>query len=106
MATSVTSTHIFGTKDVASAGTRVQLDSNDYKLVSLLMIAHSDNGGRIYYGGSDVASSTQFGLEAGESVTIPAPVRGNGIAPFNLSEIYIDTSNSGDGVDFVGARAL
>ena len=99
MATSVTDTHIFGTKDVAAAGTAVVLDATEQRLLALMIIAHSDNAGRIFYGGSDVDSSTQKGLAAGESITISA-----GGKPFVLSSIFIDAANNDDGVDFVGVQ--
>lgn len=99
MATSVTVSHVFGTKDVAATGTAVQLDATDRKLQSLLIVAHSDNAGRVFYGGSDVDSSTQKGLLPGESIVI------TGNRPFLLSTIYIDAATNDDGVDFIGARA-
>ena len=99
MATSVTGVFLFGTKDVAAAGTAVVLDATDYRIRSLLIIAHSDNAGRIFYGGSDVASTTQKGLAAGESIQII------GDKEFALSTIYIDAANANDGIDFVGAKA-
>lgn len=106
MATSVTEHHIFGTKDVASAGTAVQLEETSRPVVSLLIIAHSDNTGRIFYGGSDVDSSTQKGLEGGESVTIPAPLRGASMGSFDITDYFIDAATSGDGVDFVAVRLV
>ena len=100
MATSVTSGFVFGQK-TATAGTAVQLDTTEYSLRSLLLIAHSTNTGRVFYGGSDVASSTQKGFIARESVVI----EGSRIESFQLSSIYIDVSVSGEGVDFIGERA-
>ena len=100
MATSVTDVHIFGTKDVATAGEAVALDATEYPLQALMIIAHSDNVGRVFYGGSDVASTTQKGLAAGESITISAAGK-----PFLLTSISIDAANNNDGVDFVGVRS-
>lgn len=99
MATSATARFIFGTKDVAAAGTAVVLDATERRIRSLMLIAHSDNAGRIFYGGSDVASTTQKGLAAGESVTM------TGDQAFALKTIYIDAANANDGVDFVATRA-
>ena len=100
MATSVAGQFVFGTKDVATAGTQVQLDATTSRLLrSLLIIAHSDNAGRIFYGGSDVDASTQKGLQAGESMTL------QGVEPFEIGDIWIDAATNGDGVDFVGVRA-
>ena len=98
MATSITDVHIFGTKDVAVAGEAVQLDPVDHPLLALMSIAHSDNVGRLFYGGRDVSSTTQKGLAAGESITIEA-----GGKAFLLSSISID-GTAADGVDFVGVR--
>ena len=95
MATSVTSHFVFGTKDVAAAGTQVQLDATVTRMLrSLTIIAHSDNAGRVFYGGADVDSSTQKGLQGGESFTI------TGVVPFELGEIWIDAATNADGVDF------
>lgn len=99
MATSVIATHVFGTKDVASAGTALILDATNYELSSLMIIAHNDNTGQIYYGGSDVDSSTQRGLDAGESIVL-----GMSRTPIVLNTVYIDAGTTNDGVDFVGVR--
>jgi hypothetical protein len=99
MATSETSSHVYGQKSVSSAGTAVVLDSTDRKLQSILIVAHDDNAGRVFYGASDVDSSTQKGLAPGESITITM-----GRYPILLSEFYIDAATSSDGVDFVGGR--
>lgn len=98
MANSVTDHFIFGTKDVAAAGTAVQLSATEYRLKTLTIIAHADNAGAIYYGGSDVDNATNAGLAAGESITITHP------KPFTLGSIYIDSANNDDGVDFVAVR--
>lgn len=99
MATSVIGSHIFGTKDVTSAGTAVVLDATDYYVQAVLIQAHDNNVGRIFYGGSDVASTTQRGLAAGASVSITGNKR------FKLSTFYIDAGTSDDGVDFIVTRA-
>jgi hypothetical protein len=98
MATSLTNKFIFGKKDVASAGTAVKLESSNYRVKTVTIIAHSDNAGVIHYGGSDVDSSTNAGLAAGESITI------TGAGVFDLDDIYIDAGTSNDGVDFVIVR--
>jgi len=101
MATSVTQSHLFGTKSVTTAGTRVQLDTTSRPVSAILIIAKSSNVGRIFYGGSDVASTTQTGLEPGESVTFGSIEE----EPFDIANIYIDSANNSDGVDFVATRA-
>jgi hypothetical protein len=79
------------TKNVATAGTRVQLDNIPCKEVTV--IARKGNTGSIYVGGIDV-SSILFGVEliANESFTF---------AVSNANLIYIDTSVSGEGVSYV-----
>ena len=101
MATSVTQSHLFGTKSVTTAGTRVQLETTSRPVSAVLIIAKSTNVGRIFYGGVDVASTTQTGLEPGESVEFGSAIE----APFDIANIYIDSATSGDGVDFVATRS-
>ena len=99
MATSITNQFIFGQK-TATAGTAVELDTTEFGVKSVMLIAHSTNTGRVFYGGSDVASTTQKGLLAGESIVIAT--RDN--EPFLLKSIFIDTAVTGEGVDFVAER--
>jgi len=101
MATSITNQFIFGQK-TATAGTAVELDTTEFAVQALMLIAHSSNTGRVYYGGNDVASTTQKGLLAGESIVIAT--REN--APFLLKSIFIDVDTTGEGVDFVGERGV
>ncbi len=103
MADSLTTHHLFGTKDVSSAGTAVAVHSTSRIVTSLIIVAHSDNAGRIFYGASDVASTTQKGLAPGESMALPAPSRGTSLGMFDISTIFIDAANTNDGVDFVAA---
>lgn len=90
---------LVGDEDVGTAGTEEQIDSTARRIRSLLIIAKDTNTGRIYYGGSDVASTTQLGLTAGESIIL------TGDKPFSIDEVYIDSSVNGEGVDFVAALA-
>lgn len=101
MATSEFGPFIVGQQAVGSAGTAEQLDTDNATVLlrALTIIAYSTNTGRIFYGGSDVDSSTQKGLQAGESMTFEAP------APFELGSLYIDAGTNSDGVDFIGVRA-
>ena len=101
MATSVTQSHIFGTKDVATPGTQLAIETTHYPVSSVLIIAHSDNAGRIFYGGDDIDSSIQKGLEPGESVSFGSVNN----EPFPIESIYIDAANANDGVDFIAVRA-
>jgi hypothetical protein len=98
MATSVTVSHIFGDKGISTNGTAEILDAVDYRLMSLMIIAKDTNTSRVFYGGSDVASTTQLGIEPGGTVVITSA------RPFLLSSIYIDVAVNNEGVDFVGVR--
>ncbi len=101
MATSEFGPFIVGQQAVNTAGTQEQLDATNagVMLRALTIIAYSSNVGRIFYGGSDVDSSTQKGLQAGESMTFEAPT------PFALGSLYVDAATNNDGVDFIGVRA-
>ncbi|SRR5258708_6160052 len=81
---------------ITSAGTRQQVTTTSPTGARLMFIqANSGNGGNLFIGGSTV-SSTVYGvkLAAGASISI-----GNDgyDAKLDLSQIYADTSNSGDG---------
>ena len=52
----------------------------------------------MYVGGSDVASSTNDGLDAGDQLSLESAY---GI---QLSDLYIDVGTSGEGVDFYGMK--
>lgn len=101
MATSQTQGFVFGQQSIAAAGTAEALVSEHTLVSGVLIIAHADNSGQIFYGGVDVDSSTQAGLDAGESVFFETSVQ----APFDLQEIFIDAAANDDGVDFVGVRS-
>lgn len=98
MAISTTANFHFSQKTVAAAGTQEAIHSAALRVRSVLLIAHSTNTGRVYYGGSDVDSSTQKGLLAGESVTI------TGDKPFDIQTIFIDVDTAGEGVDWIATR--
>jgi hypothetical protein len=99
LASSVTTDFVMGDEAIGTAGTAEQIETTSYRISSLMIIAKDSNTGRIFYGGSDVASSTQRGLAAAESIVI------TGTKPFDITTIYVDCSVSGEGVDFVGVRA-
>ena len=81
--------------DVPSAGTAVQLSATSVPIESVIIKALAGNSGMIYVGGSDVDSSNGFELDAGESMAFD----------FNdLSEIWVDTSNSGDDVCYFAVK--
>jgi len=99
MATSATTDFVFGQK-TGTAGAAAQLEATAYAVKSLALHAHASNAGYVYYGGSDVTSTTQKGLQPGESISISTR---EGRA-FLLSTIYINVATTGDGVDFIAER--
>lgn len=98
MANSTFGSGISGAGTVAAAGTAEILDSdNGRHYTSITIIAEASNTGQIFVGGSDVASTTNTGLDSGEAVTLASP------HGFLLSDIWLDSSVNGDGVDYYGA---
>lgn len=97
MANSIAGSLITGYQAVASAGTAVALAAdNGKRYKTFTIIAETDNSGRIFVGGSDVDSSTNSGLAAGATLSL---VSSHG---WLLSELYIDSAQNDDGVDFYG----
>ena len=101
MAISKSGPFISGTNDVNSAGTAEQLYSTAVQARSVTIIAHDDNAGRIFYGGSDVDSSTQKGLNPGDSISFTRTDVNGETATFDASEFYVDSATSSDGVDWI-----
>jgi hypothetical protein len=85
---------ISGAKTVTTAGTAEALGSGIFK--ALTIIPKVANTGQVYVGGSDVASATNDGLDAGDTLVLGD---GRGLS---LSSVYIDVDTSGEGVDFYG----
>ena len=85
-------------KTVASAGTAVAL-SGSQRVKAVTIIAKSTNTGKVYLGGSDVSSSTNGGLAAGDSLNFEA------VNWLDLADIYVDADTNGEGVDFYGVKA-
>jgi hypothetical protein len=86
-----------GSKTVTSAGTAEALAASG-KYSSLVIIAKAANTGQVFVGGSDVASGTNAGLDSGDSLRL-ASAKG-----YVLSDVYLDVSVSGEGVDFYGSN--
>ena len=103
MATSVFNHGVCASGDVAvsSAGTAVQLETTATLWNSVVIVAKGNNTGRIFIGGSDVDSSTTRGLAAGDWVSISPPNKAHHV---DLSTIYVDASDSGEGVDFYASK--
>ena len=84
-----------GRKVVAASATAERL-ATATKCTSVTLTAETDNTGIVAVGSSAVvaalATRTGIPLSAGDSVTIPV---------VDLSDIWLDTTVSGDGVTFV-----
>ena len=98
MAASETPTIIASEKTVTSAGTAEALASAQ-RVRSVTIIAKTTNAGQVYVGGSDVASTTNDGLNPGDELEVPAE---NWL---DLADIYIDVDTNGEGVDFYAVKA-
>jgi len=85
---------ISGAKTVTTAGTAEALGSGIFK--ALTIIPKVANTGQVYVGGSDVASATNDGLDAGDTLVLGD---GRGLS---LASVYIDVDTNGEGVDFYG----
>jgi hypothetical protein len=88
---------ISGEKTVTSAGTAEAIEADDI-VHAVTIIAKAANAGQVYVGGSDVASSTNDGLDAGDQLSLESAY---GI---QLSDLYLDVGTSGEGVDFYGMK--
>lgn len=82
-------------RTVTTAGTRVRLTTTQTLVSSVSIKAKKANGGLIYIGGDDV-SSTKPPLDAGDMLNITSDPR----LQFDLREIWLDASVSGEGVDY------
>ena len=89
-----------GEKTVTTAGTAVAIASSQL-VRSLTVVAKDDNTGKVYVGGTDIASTTNNGLGPSDSLTIT----GRGPAAFDLADIFIDADVSAEGVDYYAAKA-
>lgn len=89
-------TFISGEKTVTTSGTAEALGSGLY--TSVVITAKVANTNQVYVGGSDVATSTNDGLDAGDSLALSVS-RGHAV---NLGDTYLDVDTNGEGVDFYG----
>ena len=99
MAASETPTLITSEKTVSAAGTAEALASSSQRVKSLTVVAKAGNTGQVYFGGSDVASTTNDGLAPGDALKIPA------VNWLDLADIYIDVDTAAEGIDFYGVKA-
>jgi hypothetical protein len=78
-----------GSKAVTSAGTAVALGSATTR--EIYVTALDTNTGKIFIGGSTVSSTSGMYIYPGQTMTFSIN---------NLSKIYIDAENNGEGVQF------
>lgn len=91
---SFTDTILNGQLNVTTAGTAVQLTSNEK--AGYVKITYKDsNSGEIYVGDSNVSSSNGYILNYDNNSVV--------LSLDDLSKIYIDSSINGEGVSFVGS---
>ena len=88
-----------GENTVAIAGTAEALLGTSQRVKSVVIIAKKGNTNQVYVGGSDVAATTNDGLDAGESITVEA------VGWLDLTEIYLDVDTNGEGIDFYAVKA-
>ena len=98
MANSETPVLISGEKSVTTAGTAEAMASSQ-RVKSITIIAKASNTGQVYVGGSGVASTTNDGLDAGETLSVEA------MGWMDLAGIYLDADTNGEGVDFYAVKA-
>ncbi len=99
MANSEGPVFLAGEKTVAIAGTAEPLLATSQRVKSLVIIAKKANLNQVYLGGADVASTTNDGLDAAESLTIEA------VGWLDLVDIFLDVDTNGEGIDFYAVKA-
>lgn len=89
--------------DVPMAGSRVQISSNAWAVLSITFTAPALNKGRVYIGDSTVSATVGKPLEPGESFSDPPfeAHQDSGLPQtVPLSDYYIDAANNGDDVAY------
>ena len=86
---------VSGTITVATAGTRVQA-AHKGNVRSLIFKSRQANTGDVSVGGSDVSTTDGFTLAPGEAVQL------NFRFAISTAQIWADSYNSGDKIDFLG----
>lgn len=84
--------------DVTSAGTPERIASSDLWVQSCIIQAHVTNTGYVYVGSSSVLAddSTGLALAAGASFEITSDTHRTISSRFNLYELWIDATTSGN----------
>ena len=83
---------------VTTGGTAVALSASR-RVRSVSIRAKAGNTGQVYVGGSDVDSTVNDGLDAGESISFDS------VGWMDLADIFIDADTNGEGVDFYAVKA-
>jgi hypothetical protein len=96
MAASNSPTLLSSEKTVTTSGTAEALAAARV-VYGVTIVAKTGNSNQIYIGGSDVTTSTNDGLDAGDTLEIPGPL--------DLGDIYLDADTNGEGVDFYATKA-
>ncbi len=87
-----------GTKEVATAGTRVPLKAARTDAYGLSVHAPAANTGTIFIGGPTVSATSGIEVAKGTSYTFPPLPLG---MTYDLNLIYADAATSGDDIKFV-----
>jgi len=82
-----------GEKTVTTTGTAEAL-RGAVIVRALTIIAKAANTNQVYVGGSDVATTTNDGLDAGQALVLESD---KGI---DLSTVFLDVDTNGEGVDY------
>lgn len=85
---------VHGQKTVTAAGTEEALGASTTLYSGVRVKALHGNTGWVYVGANPVTSATGFVLDAGEDVFIEA---------HNLTDVWLDTSVSGEGASYIGS---
>ena len=88
-----------GSATVAAHGTRVPLSATAKTMANwITFYAKAGNSGNIYIGGSTVSSTSGAIMGQGDAFVTWPMVAFNA---YDLNQIYIDSDNDGEGVQFV-----
>ena len=99
MANSEGPVFLAGQKTVATAGTAEPLVAASQRVKSLVVVAKKANLNQVYLGGADVASTTNDGLDAAETITIEA------VGWLDLADVFLDVDTNGEGINFYAVKA-
>lgn len=86
------------TRTITTSGTAIRVSATDLLVRSFVIQAKSTNTGVAYVGGSDVLASSANGiaLTAGSSIAFVAVGERKDVNMYNLTNFWVDTTNSGD----------